>query len=106
MQERLGITRHVLTERLRKLEADGVLIRCPYQDRPLRHEYHLTPKGEALYPVIVTLIGWAEAHVPSDAPSEVTLVARETATPAAPRLMDMNSGREVTFQTVEPRLTR
>ena len=52
MQDRLGITRHVLADRLRKLEAAGVLRREAYQERPLRHEYRLTERGKALYEVV------------------------------------------------------
>jgi len=44
--------------------AAGVLRRAPYQQRPLRHEYRLTERSKALYPVLVTLIDWANAHVP------------------------------------------
>ena len=64
MQDRLGITRHVLADRLRKLEGAGVLRREAYQERPLRHEYRLTDRGKALYPMLVSLIDWANAHVP------------------------------------------
>ena len=35
-QERLGVTRHVLSDRLRKLVAAGVLQKRAYQERPLR----------------------------------------------------------------------
>ena len=54
MQERLGITRHVPADRLRILETAGVLRREAYQQRPLRHEYRLTERGKALYPVLLT----------------------------------------------------
>ncbi|HBM41407.1 MAG TPA: transcriptional regulator, partial [Sulfitobacter sp.] len=72
MQDRLGITRHVLADRLRKLEGAGVLRREAYQDRPLRHEYRLTERGKALYPMLVSLIDWANAHVPIEGSPSVT----------------------------------
>lgn len=100
IQERLGITRHVLAGRLRKLEADGVLRREPYQDRPVRYEYRLTDKGKSLYPVLVTLIDWADAHVPSTSGSAVTLLSRETQQAIAPRLIDARTGSEITLGTV------
>src|SRR5579859_4950686 len=40
----LGITRHVLADRLRKLVEAGVLERTAYQERPRRHEYRLTAR--------------------------------------------------------------
>ncbi|HEX9857617.1 MAG TPA: helix-turn-helix domain-containing protein [Paracoccaceae bacterium] len=100
MQDRLGITRHVLADRLRKLETDGVLRREAYQDRPLRYEYRLTERGKALYPILVTLIDWANAHVPVDGESSVTLLSRSTDQPIAPKLIDRNTGEDITVRTV------
>ena len=100
MQERLGITRHVLIDRLRKLEAAGVLRRDAYQQRPLRHEYRLTERGKALYPLLVTLIDWANTHVPPDGEASVSLLSRETGDPIAPVLIDRNTGQEITHSTV------
>jgi DNA-binding HxlR family transcriptional regulator len=51
----LGISRKVLTERLRKLEANSIVQRLPYQDSPARYEYHLTERGSGLVPVLVAL---------------------------------------------------
>lgn len=100
MQERLGITRHVLSDRLKKLESAGVLQREQYQQRPPRHEYLLTESGKALYPVIVTLVDWANANVPAPSGSSVMLVDRETGIPVTPRLVDTTTGREITHATV------
>jgi DNA-binding HxlR family transcriptional regulator len=63
MQERLGITRHVLADRLRKLVKQGVLRRVPYQQRPRRHEYRLTEKGLDLYPVMMAIVHWGDVHL-------------------------------------------
>tara|TARA_R110000787_G_scaffold148128_1_gene262002 strand:- start:807 stop:1250 length:444 start_codon:yes stop_codon:yes gene_type:complete len=105
MQERLGITRHVLADRLRILETAGVLRREAYQQRPLRHEYRLTERGKALYPVLVTLIDWANAHVPLEGEASVSLLLRETGDPIAPVLIDRNSGQEITHRTVNASFT-
>ena len=99
MQERLGITRHVLADRLRKLEKDGVLRREAYQERPVRYEYRLTESGKTLYPLLVSLIDWADSNVPTSE-SSVTLISRETGIPIAPKLIDANSGDEITHRTV------
>lgn len=61
-QERLGITRHVLADRLKKLVKTGVLERSAYQARPARHEYRLTDKGLALYPVLLALVHWGDTE--------------------------------------------
>jgi DNA-binding HxlR family transcriptional regulator len=62
-QSRLGVTRHVLSDRLRKLTHLGVLQRVPYQDKPRRCEYRLTAKGLDLHPVLVSLVHWGDTHM-------------------------------------------
>jgi DNA-binding HxlR family transcriptional regulator len=61
-QTRLGIARKVLAERLAHLVAEGVLAKTAYQERPVRHEYRLTQKGLGLYPAILALVHWGDAH--------------------------------------------
>lgn len=46
------IPTNTLTDRLRKLEAAGVLARTLYQERPARYEYSLTERGRGLAPVL------------------------------------------------------
>ena len=62
-QASLGVTRHVLADRLRKLVRQGVLRRVPYQVRPKRHEYILTQKGLDLYPIIMSIVHWGDVHM-------------------------------------------
>ncbi|MEU5288220.1 helix-turn-helix domain-containing protein [Streptomyces sp. CA-278952] len=60
-QRRTGIARNILTDRLRKLLAHGVLVqRTAPSGR--RQEYALTDAGHALFPVILTLRQWGEQH--------------------------------------------
>ena len=47
-----GISPRTLAERLRALEADGILERQSYPETPPRVEYSLTAKGESLLPII------------------------------------------------------
>jgi DNA-binding HxlR family transcriptional regulator len=63
----VGVTRTVLTHRLRHLVAEGVLERRPYQQRPERFEYHLTAKGRHLTPVIAQLMWWGDRYYPEPA---------------------------------------
>lgn len=55
-QAQLGLTRHVLAERLARLVDDGVLVKRAYQERPPRFEYRLTEKGRDLYPALLALM--------------------------------------------------
>lgn len=62
-QSKLGITRHLLADRLKKFVRYGVLRRSPYQDSPKRYEYILTSKGLALYPILMTIVHWGDIHM-------------------------------------------
>jgi DNA-binding HxlR family transcriptional regulator len=60
IQAQTGATPQMIAARLKKLEADGLVKRHVYSKRPLRHDYQLTEKGEAFYPVILALRAWGE----------------------------------------------
>ena len=59
-QRQLGVTRHLLAGRLKKLVAAGILEKVRYQEKPARYEYRLTEKGRDLHPVIVSLLRWGD----------------------------------------------
>lgn len=58
------ITTSVLADRLASMEANGLVTRVAYQQRPRRDRYELTPMGEGLLPVLQQICVWANRHVP------------------------------------------
>ncbi|MFG2844623.1 winged helix-turn-helix transcriptional regulator [Kitasatospora sp. NPDC048296] len=66
LQSGLGISRKVLTERLKALVADGVLEKRLYHPHPPRYEYHLTDTGRGLLPVLVALQDWGGRYILGD----------------------------------------
>ena len=54
----------VVASRLALLEQSGLAKKKAYQNRPLRYEYHLTEKGEALLPVLQEMCKWANKFKP------------------------------------------
>ena len=60
LQCNLSAAPSVLSQRLRRLVAHGILERVRYQERPPRSEYRLTDKGLDLYPVIVLMMRWGD----------------------------------------------
>jgi DNA-binding HxlR family transcriptional regulator len=58
--EDLGISRNLLTRRLKSLAEKGVIERNLYQRRPARHEYRLTAAGRDLVPAILALTAWGD----------------------------------------------
>ncbi|GAA2274457.1 helix-turn-helix domain-containing protein [Nonomuraea roseoviolacea subsp. roseoviolacea] len=63
LQRSLGLSRNILTERLRTLVAQGVLETRPASDGTAYHEYALTKKGSDLFTVLVALRQWGEGHL-------------------------------------------
>jgi DNA-binding HxlR family transcriptional regulator len=55
-----GAPRDILTARLRRLEAEGVLEKRLYQEHPPRYEYSLTDAGDELRPILLSLSQWGE----------------------------------------------
>jgi DNA-binding HxlR family transcriptional regulator len=62
-QNRLGIARNILTNRLETLVDAGVVERRVYDEARQRADYVLTAKGRALWPVIVTLRQWGDEWI-------------------------------------------
>jgi DNA-binding HxlR family transcriptional regulator len=58
-----GLTDRMLSERLKELEAEGIVERTVTPVTPVRIGYHLTPKGHALGPVLDAIATWAHAWV-------------------------------------------
>ncbi|PLC42106.1 transcriptional regulator [Ralstonia pickettii] len=72
-------TQRMLTLQLRELEADGVIARHVYPQVPPKVEYVLTPLGESLAPVLISLREWGESYRTSEMsgePAEVPECAR------------------------------
>ena len=69
-----GASPHLLSVRLRKMADDGLIEARAYQDKPVRHEYHLTEKGIALWPVITAMREWGDRwnRAPGAPPVRVT----------------------------------
>jgi DNA-binding HxlR family transcriptional regulator len=86
-----GASRDILADRLRKLEAAGVVERRQYSEHPPRYEYHLTEAGRELFPVMMSLAQWGAkwANQPKAArlthdcghALEVDLICRHCGTP-------------------------
>jgi len=57
-----GIAPNILADRLRRLEADGLLAATAYSERPPRFEYRLTAEGRALAGALRLLADWGSNH--------------------------------------------
>ncbi len=110
----IGLSEAVLSDRLRKLTAAGILKTVPYQEpgsRP-RNEYRLTHKGWDLWPVLMALTQWGETytlgpdgppldirHTDCDAPVRVVVQCSTEHTTLTPREVTARPGKGARLRT-------
>jgi DNA-binding HxlR family transcriptional regulator len=63
-----GIAPNVLSQRLRRLDGDGLVVAAPYSERPPRFVYELTEAGRGLAGVLRLLADWGARHAGAEAP--------------------------------------
>lgn len=63
-----GISSNILTDRLRKLQDQGLVDMIPHPESRKRKLYFLTPKGKDLIHVIVAIGGWSAKHIYQNQP--------------------------------------
>ncbi len=64
LERRIGtITPKVLTQRLRQLERDGLIVRTYHQEVPPRVEYEISELGNSLAPLFATLADWSAMNL-------------------------------------------
>jgi DNA-binding HxlR family transcriptional regulator len=92
-----GVSRDILADRLRKLEAAGVIERRQYSEHPPRYEYHCTEAGQELFPAMLALSQWGDKWA-VDAPA---VTRRHTCgQPVQVDLVCHHCGEPVTRETV------
>jgi DNA-binding HxlR family transcriptional regulator len=88
-QEDLGLAKNILSARLKKLVACGIMKQVPASDGSAYQEYVLTKKGRDLLPVIVALRQWGENYLFSRREKRLQIVDKRTLKP--PRRLDVQS---------------
>ena len=102
LAQNLGLSRTILSDRLKTLVEHGVLERRRYLEQPERHEYVLTKAGLGLYPAIVCIMRWGDQHL--SGPEGPPLVLRHTLCGhnADPRLVCGHCAAELEAREVQP----
>lgn len=86
LQRRIGtITPKVLTQRLRQLERDGLVVRTYHPEVPPRVEYEISDLGRSLAPLFAHLSDWSDGHLPQVERARAEFDAAEERTAAARR---------------------
>ena len=88
-----GASRDIISARLRKLEAAGIIRRELYSEHPARYEYHLTRAGWELSDVLAVLMKWGDRHINADDPPVRWM--HTCGEPAEPQVVCGHCGRPI-----------
>ena len=92
IQEALGCSRAVLTQRLNRLIDEGMLVKVPYEEHPPRYDYRLTDKGRAFWDVLAAMWRWGSDWMWDGEEPPVVLLDRDTKAEVRPRVVDERTG--------------
>jgi DNA-binding HxlR family transcriptional regulator len=80
-QKSLGLAKNILSVRIKKLVACGIMEQLPASDGSAYREYTLTRKGRDLFPVIVALRQWGEGYLFSRGEKRLQVLDKRTGKP-------------------------
>lgn len=102
LQEWLGISRNILTRRLKELVENGLLEKSAYQNKPARYEYHLTEKGYDACTVLLALMQFGEHWYFNEGEHPIELRDKKTGDLVQPTIVDANTGKPITSKNLIP----
>lgn len=102
-QERLGIARNILTDRLNHLVDNGILERDQAKPDVERYTYSLTEKGKDALPILVALMQWGDKWIAGKGKEPLRLMDAETRKPIKPVTVTSADGRALTIETLRIR---
>ena len=100
-QESLGLAKNILSARLKKLVARGIMEQVPASDGSAYQEYVLTKKGRDLLPVIVALRQWGENHLFSRGEKSLQILDKVTRKPLRRLNVQNATGEALTANDLE-----
>lgn len=100
LQERLGVSRATLAQRLDRLVTEEFLAKHAYQEHPPRYEYSLTAKGEGFWNVLAAMWAFGEEWLFGEAGPKVALKDRETGRIVHPIVVDAETGERLSVTSL------
>jgi DNA-binding HxlR family transcriptional regulator len=100
LQKQTGAATNILTNRLTRMVEGGLVEKSPYQERPVRYAYKLSPRGVALFPVVMELIRWGEEWLPREDAPPVRLLHTECGKLSRPGHNCSECGKPMTARNV------
>ncbi|WP_414430970.1 winged helix-turn-helix transcriptional regulator [Alcanivorax sp. IL3] len=99
-QAQLGMTKHLLSDRLKRLVEMRVFKKVAYQHG--RYEYRFTPMGRALYPILLAMTAWGDAWLDEGNGAPLLYVHKGCGQQMTPTMSCSECGEPVTVHDVIP----
>lgn len=99
-EKSLGLSKNILSRRLRQLTEDGILELRPAADGGARHEYHLTEKGRRLHLVLVALRQWGEENLFDEGEEMTVMLEKASGLPIGRLTLTAHDGRSLELDDV------
>ncbi|MDB2104217.1 winged helix-turn-helix transcriptional regulator [Clostridium paraputrificum] len=61
-----NVTHKMLSNQLKELEHDGIIVRKEYPQVPPKVEYSLSEKGKSMMPILSSFCAWGKEHIPDE----------------------------------------
>lgn len=104
LQCQTGASPHTLSQRLKRLEREGVLRREAYSDHPPRYEYRLTAMGRDLWPVIIAMKSWGDTWL-EDGDKPVAITHKRCGQTVVPQMTCPDCGERMHAHDAEAHLS-
>jgi len=100
--ENLGLSRNILSGRLKMLVAHGIFERRAYGPSKARSEYRLAPAGRDVFPIVVALLQWGDKHLAGREDPSIVLRHTRCGADADPQLVCRSCGEPIDVGEVIP----
>jgi DNA-binding HxlR family transcriptional regulator len=100
LAEHLGVARNILTDRLERMAADGLIEKTRPREQGARWDYRLTEKGRDLLPVMIALMQWGDKWVCGPGKEPLTLIDARDGKPVQKIGLRAWDGRPLSLQDI------
>ena len=100
--ENLGLSRNILSDRLKALVAAGIFEMHPYGPAQSRYEYRLAEPGRDIFPIVVALLQWGDKYLNESGKPSIVLKHLRCGEDADPRLVCASCGEPVDVREIAP----
>jgi DNA-binding HxlR family transcriptional regulator len=100
--ENLGLSRNILSNRLKALVAQGILETRPYGPSKIRNEYCLAPAGRDIFPIVIALLQWGDKYLAGSHGPSIVLQHTPCGHDADPQLVCRACHKPIELDEIQP----